>query len=246
MKCVDNSISLVEFKVKNLKQGLNIENVNDKIKFLNQIAKILSSVDNNIEKEIYIEKISMEYGISKEAIYSEVNKLTYSKNKDTKVLERPVSNYVRKENIEEKKIDEATLKREKMLIYILLNYPQESFKKIKDVISIDLIQFEKNKQIINKLYEELEKGNINTDILNSFEDDEIINYLSGIMASDFEITDVNKAIDDMISIYIKEKLTARRNEIIRKLENTSELSNEEITNLEKELNDIILKLAKIK
>ena len=66
------------------------------------------------------------------------------------------------------------------------------------------------------------------------------------MASDFEITDVNKAIDDMISIYIKEKLTARRNEIIRKLENTSELSNEEITNLEKELNDIILKLAKIK
>ena len=188
----------------------------------------------------------MEYGISKEAIYSEVNKLTYSKNKDTKVLERPVSNYVRKENIEEKKIDEATLKREKMLIYILLNYPQESFKKIKDVISIDLIQLEKNKQIINKLYEELEKGNINTDILNSFEDDEIINYLSGIMASDFEITDVNKAIDDMISIYIKEKLTARRNEIIRKLENTSELSNEEITNLEKELNDIILKLAKIK
>lgn len=246
LKCVDNSISLVEFKVKNLKQGLNIENVNDKIKFLNQIAKILSSVDNNIEKEIYIEKISMEYGISKEAIYSEVNKLTYSKNKDTKVLERPVSNYVRKENIEEKKIDEATLKREKMLIYILLNYPQESFKKIKDVISIDLIQLEKNKQIINKLYEELEKGNINTDILNSFEDDEIINYLSGIMASDFEITDVNKATDDMISIYIKEKLTARRNEIIRKLENTSELSNEEITNLEKELNDIILKLAKIK
>lgn len=246
LKCVDNSISLVEFKVKNLKQGLNIENVNDKIKFLNQIAKILSSVDNNIEKEIYIDKISIEYGISKEAIYSEVNKLTYSKTKDTKVLERPVSSYVRKENIEEKKIDEATLKREKMLIYILLNYPQESFKKIKDVISIDLIQLEKNKQIINKLYEELEKGNINTDILNSFEDDEMINYLSGIMASDFEITDVNKAIDDMISIYIKEKLTARRNEIIRKLENTSELSNEEITSLEKELNDIILKLAKIK
>ena len=49
-----------------------------------------------MEKEIYIEKISMEYGISKEAIYSEVNKLIYSKNKDTKVLERPVSNYVRK------------------------------------------------------------------------------------------------------------------------------------------------------
>ena len=54
LKCVDSAISLVEFKVKNLKQGLDLENVNDKIKFLNQIAKILSDVDNNIEKEIYI------------------------------------------------------------------------------------------------------------------------------------------------------------------------------------------------
>lgn len=113
LKCVDNAISLVEFKVKTLKQGLNLENTNDKIKFLNQIAKILASVDNNIEKEIYIDKIAQEHGISKEAIYGEVNKLTYSKNKDTKVLERPVSSYIRKTKIEESKVDEAVLKREK-------------------------------------------------------------------------------------------------------------------------------------
>ena len=56
LKCVDSAISLVEFKIKILKQGLNLENTNDKIKFLNQIAKILANVDNNIEKEIYIEK----------------------------------------------------------------------------------------------------------------------------------------------------------------------------------------------
>ena len=38
---VDNAISLVEFKVKNLKKELNLENTGDKIKFLNEIAKIL-------------------------------------------------------------------------------------------------------------------------------------------------------------------------------------------------------------
>ena len=246
LKCVDNSISLVEFKVKNLKQDLNLDNVNDKIKFLNQIAKILAKVDNSIEKEIYIDKISLEYGISKEAIYAEVNKLTYSNKKDTKVLERPVATYIRKPVEDTKKIDEATLRREKMVIYLLLNYPQESFAKIKNVISVELIQSDKNKQIINKLYEELEKGNINIDILNLFEEEDMINYISGIMASDFEITDVNKAIEDMVNTYIKEKLINRRNEIIKKLENTENQTKEEVANLEKELNEIILKLAKIK
>ena len=43
-KCVDNAISLVEFKVKVLLKELNIENTNDKIKFLNEIAKILAKV----------------------------------------------------------------------------------------------------------------------------------------------------------------------------------------------------------
>lgn len=246
LKCVDNAISLVEFKVKVLKEGLNLDSTNDKIKFLNQIAKILANVDNNIEKEIYIDKISKEHGISKEAIYGEVNKLTYAKNKSTNILEKPVSTYVRKEKIEEKKVDEAVLKREKMLIYILVNYPTESYQKLKDVITSDLMKLDKNAQIVKKLYEELKKGNISSNILDYFDDTDTINYLSGIMAYDFEITDINKCIDDLISIYTKEKLVNMRNDIIKQLENTNNLTNEEIANLEKKLNDVILKLAKIK
>ena len=37
---VENAISLVEFKVKVLKNSLNLEHVNDKIKFLKETAKI--------------------------------------------------------------------------------------------------------------------------------------------------------------------------------------------------------------
>ncbi len=247
LKCVDASISLVEFKVKVLKQGLDLNHTNDKIKFLNQIAKILSDVENNIEKEIYIEKIATEYGISKEAIYAEVNKLIYAKNKDNKMLERPVSSYIRKEKIEEQKVDESTQKRERMVIYILINYPEESFKKLKEVITIDSIKMQRNKEIIKTLYEQLEKGNINTNnVLDYFEDDEIINYLSGIMAEDFEISDINKCTEDLMNTYTKETFVQERNEIVKKLENTQNLTNEEIANLEQRLNEVILKLAKIK
>lgn len=242
-KCVESAISLVEFKVKVLKQELNIENVNDKIKFLNGTAQILSKVDNDIEKEIYIDKISEEYNISKEAIYGEVNKLKYKNSNDKKILERaPVKSFVKNEN--EKKVDESIIKREKMVIYILVNYPEETYEKIKPYIAVSDIKDDVNKKIIETIYEQYEK-NINTNILDFFEEEVVINYLSGIMAEDFGISDINKCIEDLLTIYNREKLSNRRDELVKKLDDKS-LSTEEMKNLETELNDVILKLAKVK
>ena len=65
------------------------------------------------------------------------------------------------------------------------------------------------------------------------------------MSSDFEITDIDKGIDDVIATYRKEVLVQRRNQILGQLDN-SNLTKEEIANLETELNGIIIKLAKMK
>lgn len=245
-KCVDNAISLVEFKVKVLLKELNIENTNDKIKFLNEIAKILAKVTNQMEREIYVDKIAKEYKISKEAIYAEVNKLMYKDNQGSKKLEKRVVTMVPKEE-KENSVSEAVLKRENLVIYLLINEYSKCYEKIKNLITLDYIQDDTNKQILEKMYEEFEKGNSNTSqLLDWFQDEKIISHITEIMAGDFEITDVNKAIDDLISIYEKEKLISRRNEILKKLESVSEAGSEEVKELEKELNDIILKLAKIK
>lgn len=245
-KCVDNAISLVEFKVKVLLKELNIENTNDKIKFLNEIAKILAKVTNQMEREIYVDKIAKEYKISKEAIYAEVNKLMYKDNQGSKKLEKRVVTMVPKEE-KGNSVSEAVLKRENLVIYLLINEYSKCYEKIKNLITLDYIQDDTNKQILKKMYEEFEKGNSNTSqLLDWFQDEKVISHITEIMAGDFEITDVNKAIDDLISIYEKEKLISRRNEILKKLESVSEAGSEEVKELEKELNDIILKLAKIK
>ena len=242
-KCVDSAISLVEFKVKVLKQNLNLENVNDKIKFLNEVAKIISKVDNSIEKEIYIDKISQEYGISKEAIYGEVNKLMYSKNSDKKVLEKaPVKSFLSNDN--SKKIDEAIIKREKMVIYILVNYPEESYKAIKDFITVDDMKEVMNKQIIATIYEQYSKRKFN-DVLGIFEEQEIVNYLSGIMADDFGITDLNKCIEDLLNIYNKEKLINARNKLMRELESADKSNVSLVSEIETKLNEVIMKIAKL-
>ena len=64
------------------------------------------------------------------------------------------------------------------------------------------------------------------------------------MAEDYEIQDVEKAIDDIIQSYEKEKLTEEKFEILEKLENIEE--QEEKNKLEKKLSEIIIRLAKIK
>ena len=60
-----------------LKSQYNLDNTNDKIKFLQQIAKLLVDIDSQIELEIQVDNISRDYKISKEAIYAEINKIKY-------------------------------------------------------------------------------------------------------------------------------------------------------------------------
>ena len=244
LKYVDNAISLVEYKIKVLKQKLDINNTNDKIKFLKEIAKELAKISNNIEREVYVDKISLEYKVSKDAIYSEINKLIYGKNEDEKRINVTKVVQPQKKVIEE--TDKAVAKREGLIIYLLINYPNEAYSKIKEVVSVEDIKSERNKKVITKLYEELEKGysNINN-VLDWFQEEEIINYLTSIMAYNFEITEVNKCIEDILNIYIKEKLIKKRNDIINKLEN-KELDKEDKANYEKQLSEIIVKLAKVK
>ena len=247
-KYVDSAISLVEFKVKMLKRQLNLENVNDKIKFLNEVANILSKIENNMEREVYIDKISLEYKVSKEAIYAEVNKKLYGNSQTEKKLERPVTTIREvKQDVAEKEVDEKTKKTESLIIYLLINYPDKSFVRLESIVKNNLIKLEKNKLIINKLYEEHGKGNINIEsIIDLFEDENIVNYLSGIMSSNFEITDVDKCIDDVILTYKKEILLKKRNDIMNKLNSQNTITKDEVANLEEELNSVIIQLAKIK
>ncbi len=243
-KQVDKAISLVEYKVKVLRATLNIEQTNDKIKFLKEIAKVLSQIDNEIEREVYADKISREYQISKEAIYAEIEKLKRPVGQGKKLLEsaKPQIHAEKKEEVVQ-----ADSKRERLMIYLLVNYPVESYLPLKQTIAPEDFTEKRNQEIVRKLYEEIEKGNsnISTTLLDCFEDEETINYLSWIMAYDFEITELDKCIEDVINSYTKEKTIKRRNEIIKQLEDKN-ISREEVEGLEKELNDIIISLAKMK
>ena len=240
---VEKALSVIEFKVKVLKKDINLENVNDKIKFLNEIAKLISKVDNTMEREVYIEKISKEYDISKEAIYAEVTKLTYAGAKNEKLLEKakPVIHY---KKTDQKEIPQAIKRRENTLISILLTGDLNIFQIVKNNITVQDFKDDINQEIAKKLYEEFEKGNSNINSIIDTMGEEEQNHITEIMADDYEIDDIEKAIDDVMQSYEKDKLNSRKFEILELLEGN--IDADQKRDLEKELSDIIIMLAKIK
>ena len=242
---IDKAMSVIEFKVKILKRELDLNNTNDKIKFLNEIAKLISKVDNTMEREVYIEKIAQEYDISKEAIYAEVNKLAYKNAgiKSEKILEKPKPVIVHRKK-ETKEVSLATKRRENTIISILLSGDLSVFEIIKQNIKPEDFQYEINRKIAEKLYDEFEKGNSNINGIIDNLDEEEQSQITMIMADDYEIDDLEKAIDDIIQSYKRDKLENRKNEILELLDQNQE--NDEKKKLEEELSNIIIALAKIR
>ena len=243
---IDNAISLVEFKVKNLKKDFNLENTGDKIRFLNEIAKILSKVENTMEREIYIEKIAKGYNISKEAIYAEVNKLIYVGTKEDKISQnknREIRSVTREQKNNDN-IGEDLKRRENTIIALLLDANTNIFQKIKEHIKPEDFKDETNRKIAEQLYIELDKSEANINKLIDTFDEETQNHITMVMATDYEIENIDKAIDDILSKYEREKLDNRKQEILKQLE--IEQDSEKKSQLGKELSNIIISLAKIK
>lgn len=241
---VENAISIIEFKVKRLKQNYNLDITSDKIKFLKEVSKLIANIDSKIEREIYINKISETNGISKEAIYAEINKLLY-KNSGKKILEKniPVKSPEPQSNTVTSK---AEAEREKMILYFLIKNYDEIGEKIISKVLVQDFKVEKYKKIYNKILEIVNNGNNNVyKEISNIEDTEIQSILSEIMFSEYEINSVDKFVDDIINNYEKNKLTSRKQEILKEIK-LDNISKEETLKLENELNEIITKLAKLR
>ena len=73
---IEQSGNDVEYRISKFKSKYNLEVTEDKVAYLNEIVKILVTIDNEIEQDIYISKIAKEVGVSPEAIKTRISKLS--------------------------------------------------------------------------------------------------------------------------------------------------------------------------
>ena len=237
-KCVDEAISLVEFKVSILEKNLNLDNFDSKVRFLTGVSNILSKIDNNIERDLYIDKISKKYGMSPGPILKEVEKGMKNKKEDDIVLDMNALN---------KKMQLVTSVRkrqEQYIVALMLSKKKKIQEEIVKNISSEDIEDENVRNVYNFIINLSNEYDINKiDILSKIQDEDMLKEITDIMYIDISGYE-EKLLQDVLKNKKKERLYTRRDEIIKRL--GEYVSSDESEVLKVELNQIVIELSKLK
>ena len=236
--CINKAISLVEFKISILEKDLNLENFDSKVKFLTGVSNILSKIDNNIERDMYIDKVSKKYGMSPGPILKEVEKGLKLKKDDEVQIDMNALN---------KKMQLVTTVRKRQdqyIVALLLSKNKRVQEEILRSISSEDIDDENVRKIFDFILSLKDKYDINKiDILSKIQDEDMIKEITDIVYIDISGYE-EKLLQDVLKNKKKEKLFTRRDDIIKRL--SEDISNDESQILEVELNQIIIELSKLK
>ena len=160
---IENSLSDTEFKLKNLKNSLDIDSSEGKIKYLTSAAKLLALCENPIERDIYSSKLCEETGINKSSILLQIDKhlksnIKKNQKKEFKNIAKTTSALNDKINKDKHKNLRAACAEEFILSYIINNpdVTNNIFSKINE----DMFVTELNRKIFLSVKSLIEQNNV--------------------------------------------------------------------------------------
>lgn len=238
-KLMDNSISYAEYKINRLMSSYNLNDTTEKIKFLTKMADILSRIDNNIERDIYVEKFSRQLGVGKEAILAEIEKKTLRNN-----IQRKKSNNKQNFLKQNSNNSDSSNINEDLIIYLLSKKDERIYNELSNNIDISTIKDDVKRNIIIKLNDLFESGNINNRAIDSVcETEEEYNILTKILMNENINEDTEKILSEVLKSYKLDFLKNKRNLLIKNLSSVS--TNEERESIAVELNKVNNQLGQL-
>ena len=208
---------------------------------LTKMAEVLSKVDNNIERDVYVDKYSTELNVGREAIIAEIEKRTIRSSYKNNKWQQPKPVVL---NVDETADEKAMREREKMIIYLLTLQKKDIFEKLKEVYTDADIERSSNRELIKRFYNLYENDDIvNKDIMLICETDEEKSLVSEVMMKANARDDINKFATEIIRNIEVEKLQNEKREVLKRLQ-ADNLTEDEKGLLGNKLQEIIIKLAK--
>jgi len=244
-KLAESALSLVEYKIKLLKREHDLSTAEGQVKFLSKVSNVLAGVDNVIEQEMYIKKLSAEYGISEEAIMSEVfkrKKRTSAKNVRTGST---VSELKKKKQAEDDK--EAKIVHNERFVLSLLCVDNSIYNTLKAHYNLEKFADDENKRIARLVFEKLERKEGITpaellDIVSPSDSGEFARILREECLCD----DNQKAILGKIREIEILKIEIRQKQILEILKDKDKLPEGDVEKLKREFKTLTLRMADMK
>lgn len=193
---VNSSVAALDFEFNAIKNKFDLQNTQDKSQFLKEVAAWLSKINNQLDREVFISKISTEQSIDHQVLSSYVNNLIKRriKSKEKAVQNKAVKQLISKtfKSANNKEIPQKYVISEELIICTLYKNP-DFFQFLNQVCPSGLFITE-NATIYNVLLKRLQESQpIEITCLNSELDQNSIEKLSGILARNNDIM-LNKDI----------------------------------------------------
>ena len=238
---IKSAISYIDFKIKILRENFNLEDAEGLSNFTLESAKILSSIKNPIERDIFVKEFSKKYNISYKAIENYINYLNRNKIKSEK-----------KEKFKPKKNTNVvkstkTRAQEELLSYSLLD--NDIYNYIKNKIQVFYFTNAMARASFEEIPKMFEEEMEVSEFLNLLEKNRLIdsNFKENILGIIKNIHVNEKIVDELIKTLERNYLQKEKDRI---LENIDKLQGEEDKNLLldalKNLKEINLKLSELK
>lgn len=240
-KLINKSLTLVEYKLKIVKSDVDFESTQGKVDFIQKSAEVLANLNNDVQREIYAKKLSREYGISEESVFSEITKRSKKNDSNFKqILNKPFD--LKPINID-KNINENSVHEERFIL-CLLSQDNRLYQIIKDRF-IDYFEDNDNIAIAKALEDKLR---LNKElVLGEFlclVEFNLVDEFSRIITKECNFEDYDKslkALNDCRQRIASNRCERRKKEILDALKNKESLPEGDVLKLTQELNLILLK-----
>jgi len=233
----NNALNYVDYNIFILKKSYDLSNPEGKIGFTKKIAKILKELKSPIEQDIYIDKIAMDIGVSKEAIKREVygtdikSPIKINKDKYINVKKSQTKDII---NPVKAVIEPAQLTAEKNLVALMIK-SRRYFELISKYLNENDFSTDVCKALASIIFQEYKRNPDRTEVDIEAIEPNVFQEIASVRI-DESIENMDKFIKDLIDTVKVYKLKKEREEISRKIkeiEQKKDLNEKELDEFKK-------------
>ncbi|MEH7384083.1 DNA primase [Bacillus sp. JJ1521] len=207
------SLTLMAFKMQYLRRGKNLQDEGERIRYIEDVLKEISSLEKAVERDHYLRQLSSEFSISLDALKTQQLQYYKSERKKRDNFSENRNNTKAKPTVA-KHLLKAYHNAERFLLAYMLR-DRDIADKVQDQLQAEF-NIEEHRAIVTYLYAYYEEGNepdIST-ILTRIHDDNLKRIVTDIAMMSVE----EEVSDSVLSDYVKQVLNHKKMSMIKEKE----------------------------
>ena len=208
---IEGAVNDTEFALLQAKKKYDITVEDGKLGYLNEAVMLLSDINNAIERDLYISRLSTELNVARDSIIAQVGKA--SKNK-AKIRQRQEFDKILKDavgddggrnpNPQRRQFLKAA-KAEEMLLALLMKNP-DYFRRLSGKLSADVFVTDYNRRIIEGFEQRITEGrSLDLSVLSEDNENEEMGYLAYLLALSGNVANTVEQCEECIKVLLQEK-----------------------------------------